>query len=117
MALPAEFVTGKAGDPKLAEFLDKIRAGNPLSALSAVSMTSKSVVEMAAVGLRAEGFPERVTVEQSGRSCRYRRASRQGRGFLPPQPLLLELGRGQVAQRRVDLLPVILRAARSDTIL
>lgn len=31
---------------------------------------------------------------------------RQGHGFLPPQPVLLELHRGQVAQRRVDPLPI-----------
>src|SRR5262245_38911786 len=30
-----------------------------------------------------------------------------GRDFLLPEPLLLELGRGQVAQRRVDPLPFV----------
>jgi hypothetical protein len=31
----------------------------------------------------------------------------QDHGFLPPQPLLLEYHRGQVAQRRVDSLPIV----------
>src|SRR5512144_3104866 len=31
----------------------------------------------------------------------------QGHGSLPPEPLLLELHRGQVAQRRMDPLPVV----------
>ena len=31
----------------------------------------------------------------------------QDHGFLAPQPVLLELGRGQVAQRRVDPLPIV----------
>ena len=63
LALPQEFETGKAGDTGLAEVLEKVRDDNKLPALAAVSMDSKGVIEMAAVGMRAESFPEQVTLD------------------------------------------------------
>lgn len=63
LALPADFVTGSAGDGVLTAALEQIRADNNLPALAAVSVTSAGIIEIAAVGVRAEGFPERVTVD------------------------------------------------------
>ena len=57
---PADFKFGSARDGHLSDVLERIRRGNNLPALAAVSMTSTGTVELAATGLRAVGFPERV---------------------------------------------------------
>ena len=59
--LSSDFQFGVAGDGHLSEVLERIRQGNNLPASAAVSMTSTGVIELAATGLRAVGFPERVT--------------------------------------------------------
>lgn len=56
-----DFKFGSAGDGHLTEVLERIRQGHNLPALAAVSMTSTGMVELAATGLRAVGFRERVT--------------------------------------------------------
>ncbi len=60
--LPADFQFGVARDGHLAETLERIRLGPNLPALAAISMTSTGSVELAATGLRAVRFRERVTV-------------------------------------------------------
>lgn len=55
-----DFHFGVAGDGHLSEVLERIRKGKNLPALAAESMTSTGVIELAATGLRAVGFPERV---------------------------------------------------------
>ncbi|MGO8837814.1 MAG: serine hydrolase [Limisphaerales bacterium] len=59
--LPADFQVGVAGDGHLAEVLQRIRMENNLPALAAVAVTSTGIVELASTGVRAAGFPERVT--------------------------------------------------------
>lgn len=58
---PTDFRFGLARDGQGAKVLDRIRQGNQVPALAAVSMTSTGIVELAAVGFRAVGFPELVT--------------------------------------------------------
>jgi D-alanyl-D-alanine carboxypeptidase len=58
---PANFKFGSVDDGRASEVLERIRRGNNVPALAAVSMTSTGMVELAATGLRAVGFPERVT--------------------------------------------------------
>jgi CubicO group peptidase (beta-lactamase class C family) len=58
---PADFRFGVARDGQLSEVLERIRRGHSLPALAAVSMTSTGTVELAATGLRAVGFRDRVT--------------------------------------------------------
>jgi CubicO group peptidase (beta-lactamase class C family) len=60
--LPEEFVTGAAGDAQLADVLERIRVANNLPALAAVIADTDGVIEMAAVGQRAAGFPEPVSL-------------------------------------------------------
>ena len=59
--LSPDFQFGVARDGHLSEVLERIRKGNNVPALAAVSMTSTGIIELAATGLRAVGFPERVT--------------------------------------------------------
>lgn len=59
--LSSDFQFGVARDGHLSEVLERIRKGNNVPALAAVSMTSTGIIELAATGLRAVGFPERVT--------------------------------------------------------
>lgn len=58
---PEGFRFGTVGDGRLTEVIEHIRREHHLPALAAVSMTSTGLVELAASGLRAVGFPERVT--------------------------------------------------------
>ena len=58
---PADFQFGAARDGHLSDVLERIRRGNNLPALAAVSMTSTGTIELAATGLRAVGFRDRVT--------------------------------------------------------
>lgn len=58
---PADFRFGVAGDGLLPEIIERVRRAGDLPALAAVSMTSTGMVELVATGVRAEGFPERVT--------------------------------------------------------
>ena len=58
---PDNFKFGAAHDGHASEVLERIRRGNQVPALAAVSMTSTGIVELAATGLRAAGFPEQVT--------------------------------------------------------
>ena len=60
---PDHFKFGAAGDGHLTEVLERIRQGHNLPALAAVSMTSTGMVELAATGLRALGYRERVTTD------------------------------------------------------
>ncbi len=59
--LPPNYQFGVARDGRLSAVLERIRQGNNLPALAAVSMTSTGTIELAATGLRAVGFPDRVT--------------------------------------------------------
>jgi CubicO group peptidase (beta-lactamase class C family) len=52
---------GRAGDGTLSEALGVVRAAHDLPALAGVMVHEGRVVEMAAVGVRAEGAPEPVT--------------------------------------------------------
>jgi CubicO group peptidase (beta-lactamase class C family) len=58
---PENFKYGSAHDGHASEILECILRGNQVPALAAVSMTSTSVVELVATGLRAVGSPEQVT--------------------------------------------------------
>ena len=58
---PDDFKFGSPGDRHLTEVLERIRQGNNVPALAAVSMTSTGMVELVATGLRAAGYRERVT--------------------------------------------------------
>ena len=58
---PAGFKFGTVRDAHLPDILERVRREHDLPALAAVSMTSTGMVELAAVGLRAVGFRERVT--------------------------------------------------------
>ena len=52
---------GRAGDGTLAETLEFVRAAYDLPALAAMMVHQGRVIEMAAVGMRADGSPEPVT--------------------------------------------------------
>jgi CubicO group peptidase (beta-lactamase class C family) len=58
----SEFDPGVAGDGGLDRALERIREGQRLPALAAVLIRSGEVVEIGAVGVRAVGSPEPVTV-------------------------------------------------------
>lgn len=58
---PAGFQFGKTNDRHLEETLECVREGNKVPALAAVSLTSTGTLELAATGVRAVGFPERVS--------------------------------------------------------
>ena len=58
---PTDFHFGLAADGRLTKILEQIRSAHNLPAVAAVSMTSTGIVELAATGLRAVGFSERVT--------------------------------------------------------
>jgi CubicO group peptidase (beta-lactamase class C family) len=58
---PSGFKFGTVRDAHLPAILERVRREHDLPALAAVSMTSTGLVEMAAVGLRAVGFRDRVT--------------------------------------------------------
>jgi len=58
---PADFQFGVVHDGRLAKVLERVRQEHHLPALAAVSMTSTGIVELAATGVRALGFRERVT--------------------------------------------------------
>jgi CubicO group peptidase (beta-lactamase class C family) len=60
-SFPENFNFGAAHDGQISVVLERIRRGNNVPALAAVSMTSTGLVELGATGLRAMGFPERVT--------------------------------------------------------
>lgn len=60
-ALPPNFPAGVAGDEHLKDVLELVRSSNNVPALAAVSMTSTGIIELAATGVRAFGFPEKVT--------------------------------------------------------
>lgn len=59
---PTQPEAGVAGDGNLAANLEYIRSQNNLPALAALMVRGGEIVEMAAVGLRAVGHPEQVTV-------------------------------------------------------
>ncbi len=59
--LPSE--VGVAGDGGLAAVLDFVRADNDLPSLAAALVSGDEVIEMAAVGVRAAGFSDAVTID------------------------------------------------------
>jgi len=63
---PEDFQFGVARDGHLSDVLERIRRGHDVPALAAVSMTSTGTVELAATGLRAVGFPERLPPMTNG---------------------------------------------------
>jgi len=60
-ALPMNFPAGVARDGHFNEVLELVRISNNVPALAAISLTSTGIIELAATGVRAAGFPERVT--------------------------------------------------------
>jgi hypothetical protein len=64
---PAGFKFGRVRDARLPDILERVRREHDLPALAAVSVTSTGMVELAALGLRAVGFRERVTAARTVR--------------------------------------------------
>ena len=58
---PDDYNFGVAGDDHLPEILERVRREHNLPALAAVSMSSTGMIELGATGVRAVGFPDRVT--------------------------------------------------------
>ena len=60
---PEPTALGRSGDGNLNKILESVRSRNDLPALAALLVRGGAVVEADAVGLRALGYPEAVTVE------------------------------------------------------
>jgi len=64
-SLPSGPGAGVAGDGRLAPLLEQIRADFDLQALGAMMIHEGEVVEAGVVGLRAEGFPDAATLDDT----------------------------------------------------